>query len=59
MKIITFFFQMGEDTFNSLCAPVKREYPSMPYLCIISFFSLSEEPGHILEIAQQQLQITD
>lgn len=44
---------MGEDTFNSLYAPVKREYPSMSYLCIISLFSLNEEPGHILEIAQQ------
>lgn len=57
MKIITLFFQMGEDTFNSLCAPVKREYPSMSYLCIISLFSVSEDPGHILEIVQQQLQI--
>lgn len=52
------FFQIGEDTFNSLCVPVKREYTSMSYLCIISLFSLSEEPGHISEIVQQQLQIT-
>lgn len=57
MKIITFFFQVGEDTFNSLCVPVKKEYPSMSYLCIISLFSLSEEHGHILEIGQQLLQI--
>lgn len=46
---------MGEDTFNSLCAPVKREHPSMSYLRIIALFLLSEEPGHILEIVQQQL----
>lgn len=49
---------MGEDTSNSLCAPVKGVYPSMSYLCIIYLFSLSEELGHILEIVQQQLQIT-
>lgn len=42
---------MGEDTFNSLCVPVKKEYTLMFYLCNIS---LSE---HISRIVEQQPQI--
>lgn len=45
------FFKMGEDTFNSLCVPVKKEYTLMFYLCNIS---LSE---HISRIVEQQPQI--
>lgn len=38
------FPQKGEDTFNSLLALVKRVYPSMFYLYIISLHTLSKDP---------------
>lgn len=36
---------MGEDTFNSLCVPVKREWTSMSYPCSISLFVHSGRGG--------------
>lgn len=59
-----FFPPMGENTFNSLYVPVKREWTSMSYQCSISLFMHSGGQegglGHILEIVhrQQRLHIT-
>lgn len=49
MKMITFFFfrPMGEDAFNSLRVPVKREWTSMSYPCSISVFVHSRGGGRL------------
>lgn len=50
---------MGEDTFNSLCAPVKRVSLNVLSLNHLSLLAERRAWTHLREIVQQQLQITE